>query len=161
MVTQMVIYRLRMYVGSENASAYSASYVNQIGLPIVLPVTLGMLLSVFLIWFRPAGIPSWMPWASAWINAAMIVLARIYIRLRLEAERGGFSESAPDSLESCSSVYDRRILVSLDTFKSKAGDSRKVFLPEAFPIKPSGHTFGTDPMRYSNGQARALGPFCM
>ena len=93
-VAQMVIYPLQMYVGTENASAYSTSYLNRIALPIILPFTLAMLLSVFLIWFRAEGIPSWMTWVNAWINAAMIVLAPVYIRLQLEAERGGYSESA-------------------------------------------------------------------
>jgi hypothetical protein len=92
-VAQMVIYPLRMYVGTENASAHSTSYVNRIALPIILPFTLAMLLSVF-IWFRTEGVPFWTTWVNAWINAAMIVLARVYIRLQLKAEGGGYSESA-------------------------------------------------------------------
>jgi hypothetical protein len=64
-VAQMVIYPLRMYVGTDNVSAYSTSYVNRIALPIVLPVSLAMLLSVFLIWFRVEDMPSWMTWVDA------------------------------------------------------------------------------------------------
>ena len=71
-VTQQVLYPLRGFVGSYDATAYQEQYVRAIQMPVVTGFALLLLITALLIWLRPPEVPEWSVWGGALLEALAV-----------------------------------------------------------------------------------------